>query len=242
MERRLEEFATKVLGGSSPDEAWEYTTDYFGTFGFRGAVYGQRYLDRTPTERDIAFTTGLSAWKAEYFRNKDYERDPLFVYAPKLPDTFFTGLAFLSRYPYLQPEDIAIIERANSFGLTTGFAIKLAGGESGVVRGWNLVSAFSAEEIISLDSEFGSHLQICAAIADQKISQITMAADVVLTAREKECLCWLAEGHRREMIGEFMSIRPVTVDLHMRSARRKLGARTREQALAIALRAGLLPV
>ncbi|MCU0906073.1 MAG: helix-turn-helix transcriptional regulator [Rhodobacteraceae bacterium] len=60
----------------------------------------------------------------------------------------------------------------------------------------------------------------------------------LLSPREREVLLWLAAGLRTAQIAHRMGIEPVTVGLHLRGARRKLGARTREQALAIALRDG----
>ena len=57
--------------------------------------------------------------------------------------------------------------------------------------------------------------------------------------REREALLWLAHGLRTAEIAHCMSIEPVTVSLHhLQVARRKLRARTREQALAVALRGG----
>ena len=61
-----------------------------------------------------------------------------------------------------------------------------------------------------------------------------------LSAREREVLLWLSTGLRTARIADRMGIREVTVTKHLTSARRKLGARTREQALAIAVRDGLV--
>lgn len=62
----------------------------------------------------------------------------------------------------------------------------------------------------------------------------------VLSPREREVLLWLAAGLRTTGIAHRMGIENVTVSLHLASARRKLGAKTREQALVIALRDGLI--
>lgn len=61
-----------------------------------------------------------------------------------------------------------------------------------------------------------------------------------LTVRECECLRELAQGERPQRIAATLGIAPITVDFHIRNARRKLGARTREHAIAIALSHGLL--
>lgn len=56
-----------------------------------------------------------------------------------------------------------------------------------------------------------------------------------LSVRERDALSFLASGLRTARIAERMNIEPVTVNKHFASARRKLGARTREQALAMAI-------
>lgn len=61
-----------------------------------------------------------------------------------------------------------------------------------------------------------------------------------LTQRECECLIELASGERPQRIASTLGIAPITVEFHIRNARRKLGAKTREHAIAIALTNNLL--
>jgi PAS domain S-box-containing protein len=56
-----------------------------------------------------------------------------------------------------------------------------------------------------------------------------------LTRREREVLGWLAGGATDEQIGRKLELSPATVQTHVRNARRKLDARTRAQAVAVAL-------
>jgi len=63
---------------------------------------------------------------------------------------------------------------------------------------------------------------------------------VSLTQREREALQWAAEGKSEWEIGERMGISEHGVDKHMRSAREKLGTRTRVHAVAEAIRLGLI--
>jgi DNA-binding CsgD family transcriptional regulator len=53
-------------------------------------------------------------------------------------------------------------------------------------------------------------------------------------------LRWLAAGLRYDRIAERLGISLVTVELHVANAKRKLDAKTREQALAIAVALRLL--
>lgn len=61
-----------------------------------------------------------------------------------------------------------------------------------------------------------------------------------LTGRERQVLALLAAGHQNARIAHQLEIAEVTVRKTLLSARRKLSARTREEALAKAVRAGLL--
>lgn len=66
------------------------------------------------------------------------------------------------------------------------------------------------------------------------------SGQVRLAPREREALQWAAEGKTDWEIGEVMGISLHGVDFHLRSARTKLGTSSRTQAVAIALRQGLI--
>jgi len=61
-----------------------------------------------------------------------------------------------------------------------------------------------------------------------------------LSRRERQCLTLLAQGLRTQRIAERIAISPATVEFHFKNARKKLGALTREQALAISVQNGWL--
>jgi len=63
-----------------------------------------------------------------------------------------------------------------------------------------------------------------------------------LTPREKDVLCLLANGHLYSRIAERLGIAEITVRTHVQSARNKLKASTREQAIAIAVRDGHISI
>jgi DNA-binding CsgD family transcriptional regulator len=65
-------------------------------------------------------------------------------------------------------------------------------------------------------------------------------ATVTLSMRETQCLDCLTLGQRVEEISQILDIKAVTVSYHIANAKRKLHARTREQAVAAAIRMGLI--
>lgn len=69
----------------------------------------------------------------------------------------------------------------------------------------------------------------------------TRREEIGLTKRELECLKWVADGKSEWEIGAILSISEHTADKHLSNARRKLRAVTGAQAVARALKLGLLP-
>jgi DNA-binding NarL/FixJ family response regulator len=61
-----------------------------------------------------------------------------------------------------------------------------------------------------------------------------------LTEREQEILRLLADGMRNEGIAQALSISPLTVRSHVANSMSKLGAATRTEAVATALRRRLI--
>ncbi|MEN0001609.1 MAG: helix-turn-helix transcriptional regulator [Pseudomonadota bacterium] len=65
-------------------------------------------------------------------------------------------------------------------------------------------------------------------------------AQVRLTKREMECLTLLSRGYRNSRISERLGIAMPTVELHILNARKKFGAKTREQLMARAIFHGII--
>jgi DNA-binding NarL/FixJ family response regulator len=71
-------------------------------------------------------------------------------------------------------------------------------------------------------------------------SQLVANQEVGVTQRERDVLRHLAEGLSNDAIGAKLFISGETVRTHVQKASRKLGAQNRTQAVALAMRAGLI--
>ena len=60
------------------------------------------------------------------------------------------------------------------------------------------------------------------------------------TTREREVLALLATGATDGEIAAALDLSPATVQTHVRNAKTKLGARTRAQAVALAIAQGII--
>jgi LuxR family quorum sensing-dependent transcriptional regulator len=95
----------------------------------------------------------------------------------------------------------------------------------------------SPERDLDLHPERLAYLQMIALLAHERccaLANITPSANLTeeLTARELECMRWVAAGKTDYEIGNILSISEATVKFHVNGARRKLGARNRAQAAA----------
>ena len=61
-----------------------------------------------------------------------------------------------------------------------------------------------------------------------------------LSAKERAVLCELARGYSTEETAQALGVSPHTVRTHIKNGLRKLGARTRAHAVAIALSEGVI--
>ncbi|MDH2406605.1 DNA-binding CsgD family transcriptional regulator [Bradyrhizobium sp. JR1.5] len=64
--------------------------------------------------------------------------------------------------------------------------------------------------------------------------------DVVLSARERQCLQWVEEGKSSWEIGVILRVSENTVNFHLKNAMRKLEVTTRIQCAIKARRLGLI--
>jgi DNA-binding NarL/FixJ family response regulator len=69
-----------------------------------------------------------------------------------------------------------------------------------------------------------------------RLLEVPGGAQPSLTRREREVLGLLARGRKTAEVARELVLSPMTVDTHVRNAMRKLGARTRGHAIALALR------
>lgn len=80
------------------------------------------------------------------------------------------------------------------------------------------------------------------ALAQPAVAAAPSAAGLALTSRESQILELIAEGANNRRIAARLTISRHTVKFHVASILAKLGARSRTEAVTLALRAGLLAV
>ncbi|MEA2867074.1 MAG: LuxR family transcriptional regulator, quorum-sensing system regulator BjaR1 [Bradyrhizobium sp.] len=139
--------------------------------------------------------------------------------------------------PKREPRSAELVQRATDFGLSRGFLVPIpgpAGCEGDVWMGGYKLDLTACNKPM---------IQLLALYAFERVRSLHPSPPPPkprLTAREREVLAWVMEGKSAWEIGEILNIAKRTVDAHVQISCRKLRAANRTQAVALALRQGLL--
>ena len=103
-------------------------------------------------------------------------------------------------------------------------------------------AAWAAGRALAFDAAVAEALAVCAAVAPPVSGPSSDAAGPGdLTARELEVLRLVAAGHANKEIATLLGLSLRTVETHLTSIYAKIGARGRADAVAFALRHGIIP-
>ncbi len=208
--------------------------------------FGVKFLAATaiPTvganPRDQLSHVVLNRWPAEWLKRYSSRGyvfcDPAFARVKSNPTPFFWNE--LDTRVLDDPKARRVMDEGSEFGLKEGFTASLItlDGQPVVwsLGGPHLEIGPNTRAMLTLVTSYAT----ARAIALGQESQPDKS--IVLSPREREALQWAAEGKNDWEIGEVMNISEHGADKHMRSVSAKLGAISRTQAVAEAIRRGLI--
>lgn len=146
--------------------------------------------------------------------------------------------------PQSDAKSLAVMQEAREFGLASGASLPVRGG-----RGEVGVLSFSSERAgqqtrLAIDIAIPDLYLLSAYVHEAAGRLVTQGSlpfnPPELTARERECLLWAAEGKTSWEIARILGISERTVIFHLQNAARRLNASSRQQAVALAISQGLI--
>jgi LuxR family transcriptional regulator, activator of conjugal transfer of Ti plasmids len=188
---------------------------------------------RRSTDKTRLISNYPSSWTAHYLSNRYEMLDPVIVHAAQDPEPFEWGREL--RSAGLLDSQRRFFDEAAQFGIRSGFTIPIHDARARVAA-----ITFAADErhatfdrCIEMNR---SVLQLIAIFFHSSARQV-LAPDrtldgILLAPRECECLEWAAKGKTNWEIGRILGITRKTVAGYLDSARNKLGAATRSEAVA----------
>jgi LuxR family transcriptional activator of conjugal transfer of Ti plasmids len=184
------------------------------------------------------------SWTNRYFRLGYQQLDPVIIRARGERELFTWGGA--ARAPAGSRAQRQFFDEATTFGIRSGITVPVRGG-FGRVAAFTLATG---ERDLSLERLVGEwrdiihqmglyfHVHVGARLDAAFAAEVHPEGE--LTQRECQCLAWTAQGKTVSDVAVLVEIAPRTVVFHLENARRKLGAASIAQCVAIALRRGLL--
>jgi|GEM_PF-5919748 len=205
--------------------------------------------DADPLGGALHFWTNMPAsWMEEYARGgmaaHDYSVRKLLI--GRSFTTILTGADYLKDMPDLKPgEDLVLQAARDSINMRAGFCGLLPEPTPMRVTGFMLAMEMPRRDTTALVTERGGLFALAMmALHERMVAWRALpsndGAPVVLSVRERAVLEGMACGHTARRIGERLRLSDATVAQHVLKARRKLGARTGEQAMLKAILAGLV--
>lgn len=191
----------------------------------RRSQLGHLLLNRWPEE-----------WATRYAARRYVAHDATIRRVMSSPEPFLWN----ELVPFVEHDPLArrVMDEATEFDLNEGFTLSLQTLDKQVV----LFSVGGRHIEMSPDTKGMLTLVANYAIGRAIMLKQEAASNgpIMLSVREREALQWAAEGKADWEIGAVMRISEHGADKHMRSARAKLGAMNRTQAVAEAIRRGLI--
>jgi DNA-binding CsgD family transcriptional regulator len=168
-----------------------------------------------------------------YLENHAFERDPLVVAIRSARGPIRTADidAAAEADPSLMP---CLVAAANALGAAViAIPLRFRGRATG-----DVVFRRHGAEFTDAEVEYCELVAPALHLAAAELPTATAADD--LTPRERECLAWTSVGKTAWEIGGILGISEHTAVAHLNAAVRKLRAASRAQAVAEALRRGLI--
>ncbi|MEO0496060.1 MAG: LuxR C-terminal-related transcriptional regulator [Pseudomonadota bacterium] len=226
----------------SINDVWAVLADFAMGLGIEFVSYASARSDAK-----VGTSTWLSNfpdwWTKLYYADETLGEDAIFIGDNRVGPTLFqTDVS--NSYLKLNAKVAERLVSMGEFGLRSGFVCPTEPENSITAAGWCFGSSLGQTDFIRLYANHGATLRLASLCAHQQIeafkrsSESRQTANCILSDREQECLLHLASGYRSSGIAYKMGITLSTVEFHLRRIRKKLGAATREEAVAKAVALG----
>lgn len=230
--------ADRLNDASAQGSTWEAALQFLPDLGLSKVVF----LDLSKPAAPLILSNAGPLWTAGYSEMVKAGLDPFPINCLSRIDPMLTGIDHLEANQYLGAEERNLIAQASeTLNVRTGMSVTICPDAAGAGVGLNLITNLTviefAEIRVEKEADWRAWCQLTYAGLSNQWSNHKAPS---LTARERDCLAFIADGLRAVDVAHRLGISESTVEMHTRNARTRLGAKTRDQAVAIAVRAGMI--
>ena len=242
LDNSLDDFLERLRDARHLEDIWSVSTKALAQIGFSHVVYLMVRLT-APHDRPVILSTMPDWWMDTHWSPDQLCDDPLFRFCGHLTPRL-TGSDYLDIYPAINSGERERVLAAGDIGCRTGFACPINMIGTGRCGGWNFGSSMGRKRFDKIYPKVREKAQLIGLYAHTRMDAIRQEHEnetkegSILSAREQECLSFLAKGSRTSGIANLLGISSATVEFHFKNIKRKLGASTRAEAVAKAIASG----
>jgi DNA-binding CsgD family transcriptional regulator len=242
MQQGLTQLLDRLGRATDADSVWDVTLDHFTRRGAEWLYYGYAAPLWSQDRSKFFSYSNIPQWWDTHREAQGYRHhDPAVQHCVHSSAPMSFGLG-LNEAQY-DPVALRMYAEAGEWGARCGGVFPLRSLRGSPMGGLVCLTGMDAGEFGRWWSDMSGTLHLAALAIDARLLHLLQPPPepvVDLSPRERECLLWLAAGLRTGRIAHRLNISTTAVDLHFANARRKLGARTRDQALLKAVMLGKL--
>jgi LuxR family transcriptional regulator, quorum-sensing system regulator BjaR1 len=225
----------------TPNEVCEQLTNFSGRYGLTSVLAGTcpaPKAHKKKQEEHIFAWSYPSEWMDRYLERRYALIDPIIsrLQADLSPFVWSESMRFVP------PDNVGAVQtmmgEAAEHHLSAGIVIPM------LTLDGDVAAVSIGGERLEVPPESLGMLNLVSSYAMARAIELrniqAIRREVNITPRELECLRWAADGKNEWEISTILCISEHTADKHLSNARAKLGAVNRTQAVARALRLGLL--
>ena len=250
MKNILADFATDIALCKTDDCAWGVGVRFFESLGFDFATYG--VLDKK-NDKLVGFYSNLDPDFMAYYAGRHYDEiDPLVLHCLKNSHAVHYSYDGASQVEFTGSDrEKEVLGACYGAGVHSSFVVPFHNDRFPGMAGISLAGKMTSKECQALVEAHRSEILVAGASLSSHLVCVPNSMKGSqswfgfcnnaegITPRETEVLKWLSQGLRNDRVAERMNVTPATVNFHVGSIKKKLGARTREQALVIAMHKGI---
>jgi len=237
----FEEFAEGISRLTSADGVWQFTTDLAYDFGFSSCSLTMAARHASGLKSTFLRTNLTREFHDSYQNHGLIDCDPFLLFGCNGFAAKRIDGSNLSSFPGASNQHEMFLDHVAAAGASNGLGIPVRAAGEGIFGGWLFSSNESSVNFQRLIDDHGREAHLAAVLAYERMSVLGLGqanGPQILSERERECLLWLCAGLRVSVIASKLAISESAVNLYISNAKRKLGSKTREQAIARALVSG----
>jgi LuxR family quorum-sensing system transcriptional regulator SolR len=230
------DLSAEIYAAKDENALFEKVSIYAKKLGFDFCSYGAKTPFPLTRPNIVILSNYTDAWMEEYANNDYFSVDPTVAHGLKSSSSILWTPESFSKAKDMW-------ENCNAHGMKYGWAQSAWDSTNlfGLLNLSRSAEPLTEKELWHVETRMtwlgqATHTAMSRFLCPKMMPE----SQVQFTAREKEVLCWTAEGKTAAEIGIILSISIATANFHINNLIQKMGATNKTQAIAKAVMVGLL--